>query len=341
MYHDIKEVICVIEKIKITLPEKIHDLMKKDAGDFKILKPSGDENMNALVNKLVANLYEEFAADDDALRENIMGALSCVPEKYRGDAFREVMNAVARRDKDESGGRCVSLSFKPTRATERICTYIENVLLKNESISSFYRRLFTAYSKRPKNEREKIIHKENYGLLTDSVKRGLRVCITLSNDQVYNSASVYAVESARDELFNYALFYCDGKNCTVRLAKIKNVSLISESSEIPEDAKSMFARQIAAGAQYQITPNDNEPIKVCLTERGRALFEKIYLYRPTPTSIDGDVYTFDCSSNQVLYYFERFGSEALILSPKKLGIYMRNYYYFALKKYRSIYGKEK
>ena len=72
----------------------------------------------------------------------------------------------------------------------------------------------------------------------------------------------------------------------------------------------------------------------------RELFEKIYLYRPIPITIEGDVYTFDCSANQVLYYFERFGSEALILSPKKLGIFMRNYYYFALKKYRSIYGKD-
>ena len=64
------------------------------------------------------------------------------------------------------------------------------------------------------------------------------------------------------------------------------------------------------------------------------------MYRPVPVSVEGDIYTFDCSANQVLYYFERFGSEALILSPKRLGIFMRNYYYFALKKYRTIYGND-
>ena len=68
------------------------------------------------------------------------------------------------------------------------------------------------------------------------------------------------------------------------------------------------------------------------------LFERIYLYRPIPTKIEGDIYTFACSANQVLYYFERFGENALILSPKKLGLFMRNYYYYALKKYRTIYG---
>ena len=65
---------------------------------------------------------------------------------------------------------------------------------QKEFVSSFYRRLFTAYSRRSKNEREKIIHKENYELLTDAAKRGLCVCISLIGDKVYNKASVYAVE---------------------------------------------------------------------------------------------------------------------------------------------------
>lgn len=85
---------------------------------------------------------------------------------------------------------------------------------------------------------------------------------------------------------------------------------------------------------------DCEPIKVKLTEKGKKLFNKIYLYRPTPVKIEGDIYTFICSANQLLYYFERFGDSALILSPKKLGLFMRNYYYFALKKYRSVYKND-
>ena len=85
---------------------------------------------------------------------------------------------------------------------------------------------------------------------------------------------------------------------------------------------------------------DCEPIQVQLSEKGKKLFQKIYLYRPTPVKIEGNIYTFQCSANQLLYYFERFGDSALILSPKKLGIFMRNYYYFALKKYRSVYKSD-
>lgn len=149
--------------------------------------------------------------------------------------------------------------------------------------------------------------------------------------------SVYSVSPAKDELFNYLLAFDGKRNRTVRLSSIRSVSLLSEKAEIPEENKKLFERQIACAAQYPMYNTDDEPIKVLLTEKGKTMFKKIYLYRPTPVSIEGDIYTFNCSANQLLYYFERFGDSALILSPKKLGIFMRNYYYFALKKYRTIY----
>ncbi|MBO5051349.1 MAG: hypothetical protein J6D31_04060 [Clostridia bacterium] len=328
------------EKIKISVPQKTYELLRKDAKDFRILKPSGEENLNALINNLVMNYYEKFAADDESLRDNVKAALSTIPEKYAKEVFSEVMKAISQREKEEDLGKSVSVAFKPTKASEAVIVYIENVLLKNESISSFYRRLFISYAKKLKNERERIIHKQNYELLSSAIKKGMQVCVSLDNGHVYTEASLYAIAASKDELFNYALFYSEKKNRTIRLAKIKTVSLLTQSAEIPEEAEKMFVRQIAAGAQYPIYSTDNEPVRVQLSAKGKELFEKIYLYRPTPVSIEGDVYVFDCSANQVLYYFERFGSEALILSPKRLGIFMRNYYYYALKKYRTIYGND-
>lgn len=328
------------EKIKISVPSRIYELLRKDAKDFRILKPSGEENLNAFINNLVVNFYEEFSADDESLRESIKGALSSVPERYAKEAFASVMGAIAKREKEENLGKNVPLAFKPTKSSEAVTIYIENVLLKNEAISSFYRRLFVAYSKRLKNERERIIHKQNYDILTSAVKKGLQVCISIENGCVYNNVSLYGIEPAKDELFNYVLCYSNNKNRTLRLAKIKTVSILAKNGELPKEAEDMFARQVAAGAQYPIYSTDKDPIRVRLSDKGRELFEKIYLYRPIPVSVEGDVYTFDCSANQVLYYFERFGAEALILSPKRLGIFMRNYYYFALKKYRSIYGND-
>jgi hypothetical protein len=198
--------------------------------------------------------------------------------------------------------------------------------------------MFLTYAQKTKNEREKIIHRENFELLQKAIQQNVQVCIQLQSGKVMNNVSVYSISASKDELFNYVLL-CENKhNLTIRLASLKTVSILPATAHIPTENQILFDRQIACAPQYPMYSSDNEPIQVQLTEKGKKLFEKIYLYRPTPIKIEGDIYTFDCSANQLLYYFERFGDNALIISPKKLGIYMRNYYHFALKKYKTLYN---
>lgn len=330
------------EKIKISLRKSTLELLKKDCVDFKITKANGSANMNLFINTLIVNYYEEFSAGEEGLHDEIKKALFSVPEAYKKNAFDEILKVIKKREVAEPLEKSSSiLSFKPTKFSERAISYIENIVIKNESISSFYRRLLVAYSQRPKNEREKLIFKDNYEILCKAIKKGVQVCLVLkSNGKSYENMSLYSVSSAKDELFNYVLCYSRKNNYTLRLASIKNVYLLSDKSEIPESNKTLFERQIECGAQYPMYPSDENEIKVELTEKGKELFKKIYLYRPDPISISGNIYTFNCSANQLLYYFERFGENALILSPKRIGIFMRNYYHYALKKYRTIYGKE-
>lgn len=325
-------------KIKISLSKSTLNVLKKDCTDFKIVKENGQPNMNAFINTLIMNFYEMFSASEETLHEDIKNALSIVPDYYKEKIFHNVVKVFAKKSEYTDAKKdSTTFSFKPTKISEKALLYVDHVLLQSESLSSFYRRMFLSYTQKTKNEREKIIHKENFELLQKAIKKSVQVCIQLQSGVVMNSLSVYSISPAKDELFNYVLAYDTNHNTTIRLASIKTVSLLPVSSHIPQDNKTLFERQIACAAQYPMYNTDNELIKVQLTEKGKKLFEKIYLYRPTPVNIEGDVYTFNCSANQLLYYFERFGESALILSPKKLGIFMRNYYYFALKKYKTIY----
>ncbi len=327
------------EKIKISAPKSVYELLKKDCEDFKITKADGSPNMNAFLNAIVINYYEEFAGAEEKLCDEVRKAVEIVPDRYRETVFLNTLKILTKKQSESENKQSKVFAFKPTKNAERAVIYIENLLLNNESLSSYYRRLFTSYSQRTKNEREKIVFKENCSLLSKAIKKSVKICISFTNGKVIKGVSVYSVSAAKDELFNYVLFYNGKQNVTVRLASVKTVSLLAERSEIPDGNAALFKRQIECAAQYPMYNTDREPIKVQLTEKGKVLFKKIYLYRPSPVSIEGDIYTFDCSANQLLYYFERFGDNALILSPKKLGIFMRNYYYFAYKKYRSVYGR--
>ena len=328
------------EKIKISAPKSVYELLKKDCEDFKITKTDGSPNMNAFLNVIVSNYYEEFAGVEEKLRDDVRKTVEIVPDRYRESVFLNTLKILTKKQSDSDNKQSKVFAFKPTRNAEKAVIYIETLLLQNESLSSYYRRLFTAYSRKTKNEREKILFKENYTLLMKAVKKGVKVCISFANDNVIKGASVYTVCAAKEELFNYVLFYNGKQNVTARLASVKTVALLAEKSEIPEDNVALFKRQVECAPQYPMYNTDREPIKVQLTEKGKELFKKIYLYRPTPVSVEGEIYTFNCSANQLLYYFERFGDSAIILSPKKLGIFMRNYYYFAYKKYKTLYSRD-
>lgn len=328
------------EKIKISLPTDTYELLKKDCLDFKITKSNGEPNMNEFTNTLIVNFYEEFTAGEEKLQDEIKKALFSVPEAYKKNAFDEIIKVIAKRGaEDTKGQRSSQLSFKPTKSSEKAVDYIDTVVIKNESVSSFYRRMMISYSQKTKNEREKIIHRDNYEALEKAISKSVRVMIKLDKDTVLKSVSVYKIASSRDELFNYVLCYNGYDNITLRLAKIKSVMLLPDKAEISQKSTELFERQIRCGAQYPIYPSDKDEIKVQLTPNGKKLFDKIYLYRPIPTRIEGDIYYFDCSANQLIYYFQRFGDSALILSPKRLGVKMRDYYHFAVKKYRTIYDK--
>lgn len=326
-------------KIKISLPKNTLTLLKKDCEDFKFLKENGSPNMNAFINTLILNFYESFSASEESLYEKIRAAIFAVPNMYKEKAFSDLVKIFSNRnDVSENKTDTVTLSFKPTKLSEKAVIYIEHILLKSESISSFYRRMFISYSKKTKNEREKVIYKENYEILQKAISKNLSVCITIkSKDTVFDSCSIHSISASQDELFNYVLFVYKNQNHTIRLANIKLIALQHEKSIIPDKNMILFNRQVECSVQYPMNNSDNELIKVKLTEKGKELFKRIYLYRPEPVEIIGNIYTFNCSANQLLYYFERFGDNALILSPKKLGVHMRNYYYFAYKKYKKLY----
>lgn len=320
------------DKIKVSIQKSVLETLKADCRNFNVLKADDTPNFNAFINTLIINYYETFTASEENLRDEIAKIVEILPERYQEHVSSAVIKAIGKREQSAVEGSSVTFSFKPTKQSEKAVAFIQNVILSNESLSSFYRRLFVSYASHPQPQRELIICKENYDLLQKSIKKGVQVCITTQKDCI-KSTSVYAVASAKEELYNYVLSAGENALTTLRLAKIKSVSLLSKKSVIEDDVKEIFERQIRCGAQYPISKKENALIKVVLSPKGLYLFQKIYLYRPTPVKIEGNEYYFDCSINQATYYFKRFGVDAIIVEPANATLIMANYYAGAARKY--------
>ncbi len=114
--------------------------MKSDCKNFNFLKSDDSINFNAFVNTLVVNFYETFSASEEALRDDVSKALSGLPDKSKERAYSDVIKIIARRENVATDGKSAVFSFKPTKLSEKAVTFIENVALSDESLSSFYRK---------------------------------------------------------------------------------------------------------------------------------------------------------------------------------------------------------
>ena len=330
------------EKIKISIPSFTKDILLKDCANFSFYKDENTINKNLFINTLIVNYYEKFSNDEKEFHDELASVLIDNMPTYKEEVLEGIIKVLSKRNKiDNKENKTVSLSFKPTKISSKTIEYINNILITNESISSYYRRLLTSYVHKPMNERELIIFNDIYKTLLDSINKKQKVCIFLNNKVIYKDVSVYAIEASKDELFNYVLFV-DSKNTnhTIRINKIRNVTLSLKKSEISEDSKALFDKQIRVGVQYPTIKGENETIIIKLTNEGKSLFKKLYLYRPVPIKIEGDLYYFDCSYQQANQYFRRFGKNAIVIAPAKLGISIKQYFKSANKEYRNIFYKD-
>lgn len=319
------------EKIKITIPESTYKILISDCSDFNILHKDKTINFNLFLNLLINNYYKEFSNADIKLNDDLAKVIGSDDLNL----IRKIIKTFNdNKSVDKKKEKSKVIAFKPTKLTDVAVTYITNHLIKDESSSSYYRRLLINYTNKAKFEREKIIFKENYNLLIKSITKHLQVCLTTKNNKIYKSISVYDIGTSKEEFYNYILINENNNPLVVRLANIENVVILNTKTAFNDELINIYQKQIKYGIQYPITKFETLPVKIKITPKGKKLYDKIYLYRPEYDSIDGDIYTFLGPYKQIEQYFERFGKEAIVLEPEGIRNKMKSFYYQANKEYQ-------
>lgn len=329
----------MLEKIKISISKSTYDILLKDCENFLFFKSSKALNKNLFLNTLIVNYYENFSSEEESFKEKLLKVINEHINENQLELLENIITTISKDESVELNKKTEIINLKPTKLSEKHILFIENNLIGNKSISSYYRNLFTSYARTPQNYRELILFKDVYETLVSSINKERKVCITLNNNEIINGVSVYKIESSKEELFNYVLINKDNFTMTLRLSKIKYVTLLNEKREITEKAQTMFERQIYYGVQYPFYRHNEESVIVKLSERGQSMFKKMYIYRPIPDKVEDNLYYFNCSHAQITHYFKRFGADAMIISPIDLVEKMKRYYFTAGKRYNQLLNK--
>ena len=320
------------QKSKIAVSAKLKAILDKDAESFEFFKKDGIKvNMNEFLSRLIVNYHSSYRAARrsfiDTLKKEIL-AVFPREDKNASDVALKFVNKAMREQFRDSGDKLgKSVSFKPTEKTKPIIGQVVSLELADTTYSEYFRGMFESYAALPQDEREKIIFAEEYEEIMRAIQNGKKLFIaTKKNPSKPFVVSPYAVVSSKEELHCYMLATIPKGKCTpFRLSRIASATELDESASFTDEHKAMFKRMIENAPQYLYAADEEEAI-VELTPLGEKLFKSLYMNRPKPTKVDGNLYHFNSSYMQLKQYFCRFGKEAMIREPAKLRHMIANFH---------------
>lgn len=330
------------EKIKIYISESINNILLKDMERFEFFKKDGSFNKNEFYNTLIVNYYETYQKNNSTIFDHIQNTIKQNSDwnEYKiNDISYEILSYVETKTNKLDGSKSeIALSMKPTKHSSTVINYIQNHLVKYTTLSNYFRNLFASYSLLPQDRRERIIFKQNFELIEEAIKNNRKIYFTTTNKEAPHVASPYTIANSKEELFNYLLAEYNDMPFSFRIGRLKNIVIINEQRQFKDSNISVFNKMIEFGPQfaYEIK-NPSDEIQIQLTDRGKMMYQSMYLHRPRYTKIEGDIYYFNCSRQQAYQYFSRFGNNAIALKPMSLVGDLHKFYAMANKAYKKTH----
>lgn len=211
----------------------------------------------------------------------------------------------------------------------------DNALILNESnedsyyegsLGNYFKAVLEDYTRQPVFERELIFFSSFVNQIELAIKLQCELKVTIESGKNY-FIKPFKIVIDHSSTFNYLIGYSYQEKESIqttirissfRLSRIKHLRLYrSRSGFISESDKKALSNVLNSKGPQFLSYNDID-IVVFLTSEGIKKYNNQINLRPRYQKIEGSYYYFNCSESQILYYFFKFGKDALIISPVNL-----------------------
>lgn len=311
------------EKIKINISPMTMEILSNDMEKFSFSK-NNKLQQNAFLNILINNYYQEFIKTKENqinLIENVLR--DC--DKGSKSLAALIAEKLAKNDTKDLKPFSVTLNFKPSHIASSAIEYICYYCLKDYSLSEFLRMLLVSYTRLHPLVREKIIFKDFVENINQSIKKGVNIIYRLKENASLKQGRPIVMVNSKEELFNYVILKKDDAIISVKLSNFKYINLIKEHYDLSQKDLDIVEKMQTNNPSFLYQGNEEE-IHVKLTYEGEKMYLSHYIHRPPYLRKENGNYYFNCSYFQAYIYFQRFGKEAIIISPKSLQKKLLSFY---------------
>ena len=181
-----------------------------------------------------------------------------------------------------------------------------------------YKSVYEEYARLPFYKREQVYFKKAADTINKAIKMGKNIGFDTNKGTF--TMTPYMILNDEWSTHNYVIgLNSERKVVNNRLTRMDTVFFVNEESNITEDEEKMIKTQIEK-AGIRFAQGQPKMIKLHLTPSGIALYNDMEQMRPRYMEYDEEnsIYTFNCTTKQIRYYFWRFGADVEILEPKWL-----------------------
>lgn len=320
-------------KVKVNLPKEIYTTICNDMDSFEFKKENGSINKNKFINQLLESYYEEFLLQEEELEKRIRSILK-VNKNSSVDNLISLINTSEIKKSEQNYD--YSIQFLISKNNEKIYQIIEKYYLRERSISQYFREMLISYCSHSQWQRERYLFKKNSELILTAIKEKKKIIFSgIKGETII--IDPYKLITTKEELYNYLIGYVDTKKSgrmliSRKLYKITEIHLTNETFTFTDKELNHLDNTLEHGAQFPI--NEDSLSILELTPEGEKNYHNFYLNRPSYFKKEGNKYYFNCSYNQIEFYFFRFGEQVKIISPSHLQRKFKRKYYAALNNYK-------
>ena len=303
-------------------------------------------NLSGFLNKIISNFYEfSVVSIDNVLkkrREKLLLALSNQTDLNFQEVQKDTLvSSVLKIERNEiiqnikAISKSIGKKFRINKENKLLLEEIDVSQFFDNDLGLYLRGLFEDYARKSPSERETILFFEIIAPIKEAISLERRVSIKLLNKQKFQ-VRPHSVATDQLSFFNYFICLTENEKSVLsfRISRIEEVRIsYSLSGKIHKESSLKIEKSvIEKGVQF--LSSDIIITKIRLTIKGEEKYNNQLHLRPNYVEKNDNLYTFDCSENQIIFYFFKFGKDCEIISPNELKEKFKKDYIEAYKNYK-------
>lgn len=276
----------------------------------------------------ISNNFEELLTDE-SLKLNIDGSIFYSVINVATDSFKKkAINIINSYPKG---------TYRKIKLRKNTAIYLQECqedIFFDGNVGYYIKALIEEYVRLPFNHRENIHCRYNMDLINKAQYSKKQLKIRVRSGKEFE-AIPFKIETDKLGIFSYlvAIDVQSRKPVAYRISKCK-MNIQSKSGKISKQEEDYLNKKLIETDVTFLT-NDTTRVVLKLDKYGIQKYNSQLHLRPSYIEkLEDNRYVFDCSLDQIKYYFIKFGSSVIIEEPNELVDYFRKFYTYALRNYQ-------